>query len=209
MTERMTKHMEKGSIAQLSGIRAAFCLTASYCTLAQAVAQLARLRELGCAILPVISFNVRDHGSRFGTPEEWRRRITAAAGTPPIDTIAGAEPIGPQGLADVTVIAPMSGNTCAKLAQGITDTPVLMAAKSQLRVGRPVVAAIASNDALAANAQNLGRLLNTRHIYLVPFAQDDPARKPNSLVSDMSKIPETVAEALHGRQLQPLLTSFA
>lgn len=201
--------MENETLSRLSGVRVAFCLCASYCTLAKAVEQIRALRSWGCSILPVISFNVRDHGSRFGSPEKWRTSIEDAAQAEVIDTIAGAEPIGPKGLADVAVIAPMSGNTCAKLAQGITDTPVLMAVKSQLRVGRPVVAAIASNDALAANAQNLGRLMNTRHIFLVPFAQDDPLKKPNSLVADMSKIPYTVAEALRGRQIQPLLTTFA
>lgn len=201
--------MENQALARLSGVRVAFCLSASYCTMDQAVAQISELKAQGCSILPVISFNVRDHGSRFGTPAEWRERISRAAQAPLIDTIAGAEPIGPRGLAEALVIAPMSGNTCAKLAQGITDTPVLMAAKSQLRVGRPVVAAIASNDALAANAINLGRLLNTKHIYLVPFSQDDPQKKPNSLVADMTLIPYTVVEALQGRQIQPLLTTFS
>ena len=189
MFQQSNMDMENEILARLSGARVAFCLTASYCTMDKAVAQISRLREHGCSILPVISYNVRDHGSRFGTPEEWRARITEAARAPIIDTIAAAEPIGPRELADVLVIAPMSGNTCAKLAQGVTDTPVLMAAKSQLRVCRPVVAAIASNDALSANAANLGRLLNTKHIYLVPFAQDDALKKPNSLVADMAQIP--------------------
>jgi len=200
---------EKELSVDLSGLRAAFCLTASYCTLERAVAQMELLRRRGCAILPVISFNVRDHGSRFGTPEQWRQRISDAARAPIIDAIAAAEPLGPQDLADLAIIAPMSGNTCAKLAHGITDTPVLMAAKSLLRVGRPLVAAIASNDALSANAVNLGRLLNTKHIFLVPFAQDDPQKKPNSLVADMARIPYTVAQALNGRQIQPLLTTFS
>ena len=203
------ENMDNELLSRLSGMRVAFCLTASYCTMDKAVAQISRLREHGCSILPVISYNVRDHGSRFGTPEEWRERITEAARSPIIDTIAAAEPIGPRELADVLVIAPMSGNTCAKLAQGVTDTPVLMAAKSQLRVCRPVVVAIASNDALSANAANLGRLLNTKHIFMTPFAQDDPLKKPNSLVADMTQLPYTVAEALDGRQIQPLLTTFS
>ena len=203
------ENMDNELLLRLSGMRVAFCLTASYCTMDKAVAQISRLREHGCSILPVFSYNVRDHGSRFGTPEEWRERITEAARAPIIDTIAAAEPIGPRELADVLVIAPMSGNTCAKLAQGVTDTPVLMAAKSQLRVCRPVVVAIASNDALSANAANLGRLLNTKHIFMTPFAQDDPLKKPNSLVADMTQLPYTVAEALNGRQIQPLLTTFS
>lgn len=203
------ENMENELLSRLSGVRVAFCLSASYCTMDKAVEQIRRLRDHGCSILPVISFNVRDHGSRFGSPDEWRERITEAARAPIIDSIAGAEPIGPRDLADALVIAPMSGNTCAKLAQGVTDTPVLMAAKSQLRVCRPVVAAIASNDALSANAVNLGRLFNTKHIFLVPFAQDDPLKKPNSLVADMTQIPYTVAEALNGRQIQPLLTTFS
>lgn len=209
MPAQSRENMENELLSRLSGVRVAFCLSASYCTMDKAVEQIRRLRDHGCSILPVISFNVRDHGSRFGSPDEWRERITEAARAPIIDSIAGAEPIGPRDLADALVIAPMSGNTCAKLAQGVTDTPVLMAAKSQLRVCRPVVAAIASNDALSANAVNLGRLLNTKHIFLVPFAQDDPLKKPNSLVADMTQIPYTVAEALNGRQIQPLLTTFS
>ena len=195
---------------ELEGVRVAFCLTASYCTLEKAVAQMDVLRQLGCRILPVISFNVRDQGSRFGSAEYWRQRIVLASGTDQIiDSIALAEPIGPQQLADVLVIAPMSGNTCAKLALGLTDTPVLMAAKSHLRICRPVVLSIASNDALSNNAVNMGRLFNSRHIYFVPFGQDDAEKKPNSLIAQVELLPDTLAQALQGRQLQPMLTYFA
>lgn len=190
----------------LRGKRIAFALTGSYCTLERAVTAMAALRAAGAEILPVISFNVRDHDSRFGTAASWRARILETAGSATmIDTIAAAEPIGPKQLADVMVIAPLSGNSAAKLANSIIDTPVLMAAKSHLRNLRPLVLAISSNDGLAGSAKNIGMLLNMKHIYFVPFGQDDPQRKPNSLVADMAQLPQAVAAALAGRQVQPLL----
>ena len=131
--------------------------------------------------------------------------VTQAAGRAPICAIPEAEPIGPKKLLDILVIAPCTGNTLAKLANGITDSAVTLAAKAHLRNGRPVLLAIASNDALAANAENLGKLLVRKHYYFVPFGQDDPEGKPCSLVADMEKIPEAVAAALQGKQLQPML----
>ena len=129
----------------------------------------------------------------------------AAAGRPAIRTVEEAEPIGPKALLDVLVIAPCTGNTLGKLAGGITDTSVTMAAKAHLRNGRPVVVAVASNDGLSGSAANLGTLLNRRGYYFVPFGQDDPERKPCSLMADFTRIGETVEEALAGRQLQPVL----
>ena len=198
--------MEERDLSSLQGLRVAFAFTASYCTLEKALAAMVELKQLGCTIIPVISYNVRDLDSRFGTTEYWRQSIIEGSGSSIlIDTIAGAEPIGPKQLADIVVIAPASGNTIAKLAHGITDTPVLMAAKSQLRIGRPVLAAISTNDALAANAKNIGQLLNTRNIYFVPFGQDDPYKKPTSLSANLSLLPHAVCEACEGRQIQPLL----
>lgn len=198
--------MQDMEYSSLQGKRIAFALTGSFCTLAIAVQAMQALRAAGAELLPVLSFHVRDMDSRFGTAAFWRERIMEAAGHERvIDTIEAAEPIGPQKMADLLVIAPLTGNSTAKLALGITDTPVLMAAKSHLRNQRPVVLAVSSNDGLSGSAKNIGLLLNTRNIYFVPFGQDDPQRKPNSLVADMSKLPETVAAALAGKQLQPLL----
>lgn len=198
--------MQDMEYSSLQGKRIAFALTGSFCTLASAVQAMQALRAAGAELLPVLSFHVRDMDSRFGTAAFWRERIMEAAGHGRvIDTIEAAEPIGPQKMADLLVIAPLTGNSTAKLALGITDTPVLMAAKSHLRNQRPVVLAVSSNDGLSGSAKNIGLLLNTRNIYFVPFGQDDPQRKPNSLVADMSKLPETVAAALAGKQLQPLL----
>lgn len=198
--------MQDMEYSSLQGKRIAFALTGSFCTLASAVQAMQALRAAGAELLPVLSFHVRDIDSRFGTAAFWRERIMEAAGHERvIDTIEAAEPIGPQKMADLLVIAPLTGNSTAKLALGITDTPVLMAAKSHLRNQRPVVLAVSSNDGLSGSAKNIGLLLNTRNIYFVPFGQDDPQRKPNSLVADMSKLPETVAAALAGKQLQPLL----
>ena len=198
--------MQDMEYSSLQGKRIAFALTGSFCTLASAVQAMQALRAAGAELLPVLSFHVRDIDSRFGTAAFWRERIMEAAGHERvIDTIEAAEPIGPQKMADLLVIAPLTGNSTAKLALGITDTPVLMAAKSHLRNQRPGVLAVSSNDGLSGSAKNIGLLLNTRNIYFVPFGQDDPQRKPNSLVADMSKLPETVAAALAGKQLQPLL----
>ena len=191
---------------RLDGIRVAFVMTGSYCQLARALAAMSELVHQGASVLPVISYNVRDFDSRFGKAAEWRELIADITGVEEIiDTINGAEPIGPKSLADIMVIAPCTGNTIAKLALGVTDTPALMAAKSHLRRGAPLVVAISSNDALAANAKNIGLLLNTRNVYFVPFAQDDPHNKPTSIVAEMELIPETVAAALTGKQLQPVM----
>ena len=199
---------EQNQLEILRGKRLVFALTASYCTLEKAVAAMARLRELGCHILPVFSYNVRDFDSRFGTALFWREKVAEASGSEMIiDTLAEAEPIGPQHLSDILLIAPCSGNTVAKLTYGITDTPVLMAAKSHLRSKLPVVLAVTTNDGLSNNAKNVGALLNAKHIYFVPFGQDDAERKPNSLIADMGRIPEALAAALEGKQLQPLLLS--
>ena len=191
----------------LSGVRIGFALTGSFCTLDRAVAQIAVLRQMGAKILPVISFNVRDMDSRFGTAAYWRERICEAADCEQvIDTIQAAEPIGPKQLCDIMIIAPCTGNTASNMAGGIVDTPVLMAAKSHLRNKKPLVIAIATNDGLAANAKSLGTLLNYRNIFFVPFRQDNPQGKPNSLVAEMELIPETIESALTYCQIQPILS---
>jgi dipicolinate synthase subunit B len=192
------------------GLRVAFALTGSYCTLAKAVTMMTELRQAGAKIIPIISYNVRDFDSRFGTSGEWRERISeASGGAEIIDTLSAAEPLGPKRMADIMLIAPCTGNSIAKLAHGVSDTPVLLAAKSHLRSERPLVVAVSSNDALSGNAANLGQLLNRRLYYFVPFGQDDAVAKPHSLVADMRQIPATLDAALSGRQLQPLLISHS
>ena len=146
--------------------------------------------------------------TRFGTAEGFRGRIEEICGNPVIKTVKEAEPIGPKGYLDVLVIAPCTGNTLAKLASGIADSSVTMAAKAHLRNGRPVVIALASNDALSAGAKNIGELLVRKNYYFVPFGQDDAEKKPCSLIADFEKLPETVDAALRGDQLQPLLLQY-
>lgn len=193
----------------LKGVRVGFALTGSHCTLAKAIIALRELRDLGAVITPIISQSVKNYDTKFGLAGDWRNAIMEASGSSVIiDSIVDAEPIGPKKLLDIVVIAPCSGNSLAKLANGITDTPVLMAAKSHLRNKRPVVVAISTNDGLAANAKNIGQLLNTKNIYFVPFGQDNPQVKANSLISDMGKITETVIKALNNEQIQPLLIRF-
>lgn len=160
----------------------------------------------GYEVLPVLSFNAGTLDTRFMTAEHLRARIVEITGNEPIDTLAGAEPIGPKKMTDVFLIAPATGNSLAKLAAGIYDTPVLLGAKSHLRNDRPLVLAVSTNDGLGAAAQNIGRLLNVRNIYFVPFGQDDPVKKPRSLVADFSQIPRTIAAALSGVQMQPMLS---
>lgn len=157
------------------------------------------------ALIPIVSENAARYDTRFGTAEEFIARVERAAGRRAIRTIVEAEPFGPQDMADALVIAPCTGNTMAKLAHGITDGAVTMAAKSHLRNGKPVVLAVATNDALGASAPNLAALLNRKHYYFVPLGQDDPAGKPNSLIADFAQIMPTVEAALRGEQIQPLL----
>ena len=181
-----------------------FAMTGSFCTYSNVfpiMQALARDHE----IIPIFSQNAYTIDSRFGTAQEHIRLAAEICGSMPIHTIAGAEPIGPKKLLDILVIAPCTGNTLAKLAHGIADTPVAMAAKSHLRNGRPLVIAVSTNDALAGAAENIGRLLNRKHCYFVPFGQDDPEKKPTSMVAYFEKIPETVEAATEGRQVQPLI----
>ena len=181
-----------------------FAMCGSFCTFSQVfpvMEQLAREYDL----IPIFSPAACSVNSRFGTAAGHILRATEICGAAPLRTIQEAEPIGPKKLLDALIIAPCTGNTLAKLSHGIADTAVTMAAKSHLRNGRPVVVAISTNDALAGAAENIGRLLVRKHYYFVPFGQDDAFQKPTSLVADFCKIPETLALALEGKQLQPLL----
>jgi len=190
---------------RLAGKTIGYALAGSHCTLERALDPIHRLVEEGADVVPVVSHTVATVTSRFGTPEQWLAGVREATGKEPMKTIPEVEPLGPKKLLDALVICPCTGNTMARLANAITDSPVLMAAKSTLRNQRPVVLAIATNDALGLNMKNLATLLNTKNVYLCPFGQDNPFVKPNSLESDLSRLVDTVCEALGGRQLQPLL----
>lgn len=181
-----------------------FALCGSFCTFEKAFAAMQSLAKEH-SIIPIFSQSACTIDTRFGTAEAHLQRAAQIGMIPPLCSIVQTEPIGPQGLTDVLVVAPCTGNTLAKLAHGITDGPVTMAVKSHLRNEKPVVIAISTNDALSGSAQNIGILLNRKHFYFVPFRQDDPVKKPNSIVADFSRIPQTVAAAAQGRQLQPLL----
>ena len=185
-------------------IRIGYAMCGSFCTFSKSIKQLERLKELGADVTPIMSFNAASTDTRFGTAEGFRNTITGLTGHELICTIDGAEPIGPRKMFDVLVICPCTGNTLAKLALGVIDTPVTMAAKSHIRNSRPIVIAAATNDGLAGSAKNIGALLNYKEYYFVPFGQDDPNGKPRSLVADFSELPDTILNALNGRQLQPL-----
>lgn len=188
----------------MKDIRVGFAFCGSFCTHQRVLEEMEKLCE-EYTILPIASETAAGTDSRFGQASDFLRRLEQLSGHRPMCTVAEAEPIGPKKLLDVLVIAPCTGNTIGKLACGITDTAVTMAAKAHLRNGRPVVVAVASNDGLSGSAANLGALLNRKGYYFVPFGQDDPEKKPCSLMADFSRIGETVEAALAGRQIQPIL----
>lgn len=185
--------------------RVGFAVCGSFCTHEQTIKALERLTGIYETVIPIVSETVAVTDTRFGGCEELLRRLKELTGREALRDIPSVEPIGPRKLLDVLVIAPATGNTLAKLANGIADTAVTMAAKSHLRNARPVVVAVSSNDGLAAGARNIGELLVRKHYYFVPFGQDNAAAKPCSLVADFTKLPETVDAALRGEQLQPIL----
>lgn len=181
-----------------------FAVCGSFCTYSivfPVMEQLSREHH----VTPIFSDAAYSVDSRFGTAREHIVMAETICGTPPLHTLAQVEPVGPKKLFDILIIAPCTGNTLAKLAHSIADTPVTMAAKSHLRNGRSVLVAVSSNDALAGAAENIGRLLARKHYYFVPFGQDDAAKKPTSMVADFAMIPQAMTEALAGRQIQPIL----
>lgn len=182
-----------------------FAITGSFCTFEKAFAQMQLLIEHGYDILPVFSYNAARENTRFGKASEWIARAEDISGKKVIMTLTDAEPIGPKKMADLFLVAPCTGNTAAKLANNIIDTPVTLAVKSHLRSGRPVVLAIATNDALSGSAANIGTLMNRRNYFFVPFTQDDAKSKPNSAVADFNRIEECIIAALDGRQIEPVL----
>ncbi len=189
----------------LSKITIGFGITGSFCTISTVVKELKNIVESGVNVYPVISFNVKELDNRFNNATELKNKIEEICNKKVIDTIQGAEPFGPKKLVDAFVISPCTGNTISKLCNGITDTPVTMAAKATLRNNNPVIISISTNDGLSASAKNIGILLNTKNYYFVPFGQDDYLNKQTSLVADNSLILPTLTEALNKRQLQPVL----
>ena len=182
-----------------------FALCGSFCSIDTVLPQIQRLTARGWQVMPVLSVSAATQDTRFGTAAELRAKLEALTGRVPLDTLQQVEPLGPHKLADAMVIAPATGTTISLLAAGISSTPVTMAAKSLLRVGRPIVVAPSTNDGLAGSAPALAALLQRKNYYFVPFGQDDSFKKPASLKSDFSLIPDTLECALRGVQLQPVL----
>ena len=180
-------------------------ITGSYCTYKKVFAELEKLASTGANLYPIFSDHASTTDSRFGKCADFLEQAEKITGKKPITTIPDAEPIGPGALFDILVIAPCTGNTLSKLANGISDTPVLMAAKAHLRNNRPLVVALSTNDALGAGFKNIGMLMNMKNIYFVPFGQDDCVKKPNSLVCDGKQVVGTINEVMAGRQIQPVI----
>ena len=186
-------------------LRVGFAFCGSFCTYDMAMTALEEVKRRYSDVTPIVSETGAATDTRFGNAHDFMREMQRICDKRPIDSIKAAEPIGPQKLLDVMVICPCTGNTLAKLATGITDSSVTMAAKAHLRNGRPLIIAVSTNDGLSGSAKNIGTLLDKKNVYFVPFRQDDPAKKPTSLVADFTKIPETIEAARKGEQIQPLL----
>lgn len=186
-------------------LRVGFGICGSFCTIEKALAALGETAERYASVIPIVSETAAHTDTRFGTAAELLHAVEEICGRPAITTIREAEPIGPKKLLDVLVICPCTGNTLAKLAHGITDTAVAMAAKAHLRNGGAVVLAVATNDGLAGSAGNIGALLGRKNVYFVPFGQDDCRGKPTSLVADFGRVSAAVSAAARGKQIQPVL----
>lgn len=189
----------------LKGKVIGFGLTGSHCTYHEVFPIMQQLVDKGATVIPILSYTVQKTDTRFGDAEDHLKKVEEITGEKPIMTIPDAEPLGPKRPLDCMLIAPLTGNSTSKLANALTDSPVLMAAKATLRNESPVVLAVSTNDALGLNGVNIMRLMATKHIYFVPLGQDHPFKKPNSLVADMTLIPETIEAALLGKQRQPVL----
>jgi dipicolinate synthase subunit B len=190
---------------ELAAKKIGFAVTGSFCTIEAVLPAMMQLRLEGAELIPIFSNSVYEWDTRFFTAKDLIEQVYAICGRLPIHSVPDAEPIGPKKLLDLLIVAPCTGNTLAKMASGIVDTPVLMAAKSTLRNGGPVVLAVSTNDGLSNSAKNIGTLANMRNIFLVPYEQDSPKGKPNSLVARMELIIDTVKLALEGKQIQPVL----
>ena len=188
--------------------RIAFAVCGSFCTLGTATAQAGRLVRQGWELLPVMSYAASGLNTRFGRADEWKERLETLTGHRVLDTLQDVEPLGPRQLARALVVAPCTGTTLARLAAGLSDTPVTLAAKSLLRVGCPVLLAVSTNDGLGASGENIARLMQRKHYYFVPYGQDDAAQKPQSLKADLTLLPAALEAALRGQQLQPVLREW-
>lgn len=195
----------EGIKTALGGVKIGYVLSGSFCTFDKSFAAARQLRSMGAELLPIMSFNASTVSTRFGTAQENIDKLEEIAGCKVIKTLEDAEPIGPKKLCDIIVAAPCTATTLAKLALGIYDTPAALAIKSSLRNGSPVVIAVSTNDALSGSSKNIGILQNYKHYYFVPYSQDAPDKKPNSIVADFTLIPKTVMYALEGKQLQPMI----
>ena len=195
----------KNTPISFEGKRIGFALTGSFCTIEAALDTISHLVSANAEVIPILSYTMNTIDTKFGTALDTKKRLAELTGRPVIKTITEAEPIGPAKLLDILVVLPATGNTLAKIAHGITDTPVTMAVKAHLRNDRPVVLGISSNDALGNGAKNIGLLLGMRNIYFIPFGQDQPHEKPRSMVFKGEYALAAIAEGLDGRQLQPLL----
>ncbi|MBR5579110.1 MAG: dipicolinate synthase subunit B [Lachnospiraceae bacterium] len=190
---------------RLKGKNVGVAFTGSFCTLKEAMEVMEQLKKEGANLFPIVSENVQKIDSRFGKAEDFRKQMEELAGRKVMDTIETAEPIGPTGFLDLLIILPCTGNTLAKLAGAITDGPVLMAAKAHMRNEKPILLALSTNDALGMNFKNIGLLMNAKHIYFVPFGQDAPAKKPNSMVARLEYLIPAAKSALEGKQMQPVI----
>lgn len=190
---------------ELDGKTIGFAMTGSFCTFKRVLAEVENLVKANANVVPIMSAAAYSTDTRFGSAEFFKNQLSLLTGNKIISTVAEAEPIGPKGYLDLLIVAPCTGNTLAKLANGVTDTSVTMAAKAHLRNQKPVLIAVSTNDGLGNAAKNIGMLLNYKNLFFVPFGQDDFIKKPNSLVADMTKIGESAKAALDFNQLQPIL----
>lgn len=192
----------------LAGLNLSMALCGSFCTFSKAIGVMESLVQLGVNLTPIMSYNAYETSTRFGNASEMIAKIESITGKNVIHTIEQAEPLGPKHLIDALLIAPCTGNTLAKLNYGITDTPVLLAAKSLMRNNSPIIICLATNDGMGANLKNIGGLLNKKNVYFVPLGQDDFIHKPYSLVADFTQIQSTLENALSGKQIQPVFIHY-
>lgn len=191
---------------KLENVKVGLGITGSFCNFSETKNVIRSLKEEGCEIYPIISFMTKNLDTRFYKKSDFIAMLEKESKNKVIDTIQKAEPVGPKNLVDIIFICPCTGNSLAKLANGITDTPVLMAVKGHIRNNKPVVIGVSTNDGLGASLQNIAKLLNTKNMYFVPFRQDDYKAKPKSLVLDYTYIIDTIQLALQGKQMQPILS---
>lgn len=180
-------------------------ITGSFCCFERTLKTLSSLLESGYLLKPVLSYSVQEMSTRFFNKDEFRKQVENICGEKAITSIVEAEPIGPKKMFDALIVLPCTGNTLAKLAQGITDTPVTMAVKAHIRNERPVLICVSTNDGLSTSFKNIATLMNKKNVYISPFSQDDPIKKPNSLVVDFSLVKKALEYALEGKQIQPIL----